>query len=93
MRDAVDAMADFGVGIGQFVGRLQAALIGFQVCAAVVGAEGARGRDGDEDALRVGRIEQDRVQAHAAGAGLPEIAFGARAGRAVPARSVPPSVA
>ena len=46
-------------------------LIGFQRLAAVVGAEGAGGGDGDEHPLRVGRIEQDRVQAHAAGARLP----------------------
>ena len=49
--------------------------------AAVVGAEGARRRDGDEDPLGIARIEQDGVQAHAAGARLP-----ARA-RAVAAQS------
>ena len=46
-------------------------LIGFHVCAAVIGAESARGRDGDVDPAGVARIENDRVQAHSAGAGLP----------------------
>ena len=39
--------------------------------AGVVGAEGARGRDGDEDPLGIARIQKDRVQAHPAGARLP----------------------
>ena len=60
-------------------------MIGSQVCAAVVGAEGAGGRDGDEDALGVVRVEQDGVQAHPAGAGLPEMPLGAaQAGEFLP---------
>ena len=51
MRDAVHAVADLGVGSGMCSDR-RPRLMGFQVCAAVVGAEGARGRDGDEDPRR-----------------------------------------
>ena len=68
--DAVHAVADLGVGIGDVLG-VQAAVDRPPGRAAVVGAERAGGRDGDEDALRVARVEQDRVQAHAAGARLP----------------------
>ena len=75
--DAVDAVADLRVRVGQFVVGLQAAVDRPPGLAGVVGAEHARGRDGDEDALGVARVEQDRVQAHAAGAGLPEVALGA----------------
>ena len=45
--------------------------MGGQVVAAVVGAERARRRDRDEEPLGVGGVLDDRVQAHAAGAGLP----------------------
>ena len=44
--------------------------------AAVIGPEGARGRNGDEDPARVRGIENDGVQAHATRARLP---VGARA--------------
>ena len=50
---------------------LQSAVDRLPRLAAVVGAERARGRDGDEDPLRIARIQQDRVQAHPAGARLP----------------------
>ena len=46
-------------------------LIGFQRLAAIVGAERARRRDGNVHPLRIARIENDRVQAHAARARLP----------------------
>ena len=46
-------------------------LIGRHDSPAVVGAEGPGRGDGDVHPLRVLGIEQDRVQAHAAGAGLP----------------------
>ena len=84
--DAMHAVADLGVGIGQLVLRLQPAIDRLPGLAAVVGAERAGRRDGDVDALGIGRVEKDGVQAHAAGAGLPEVALGARAARAVPAR-------
>ena len=46
-------------------------LIGRQVLPPSSRAERARRRDGDEDALGLGGIEQDRVQAHPARARLP----------------------
>ena len=46
-------------------------LIGAPGFAAVVGSKGAGGRDGDEHAVGIGRIEEDGVQAHAAGSRLP----------------------
>ena len=69
-RDAVDAVADLGIRVGNVL-RCSPRLIGCQVSPRVVGAEGAGGRDGDVDPRRVARIEQDRVQAHAARARLP----------------------
>ena len=51
--------------------------------AGVVGAEHPRRRDGDEDPLRVARVQQDRVQPHAAGARRPaRPLLGAQPGRA-----------
>src|SRR5262249_24196269 len=58
---------------GAFLGdaaRLQAFVDGVPRGAGVVGAEGAGGGDGDVHAVRVRWIEEDGVQAHAAGAGL-----------------------
>ena len=66
--DAVDAVADLGVGVGD-VWRTEAAVDRLPGLAAVVGAERAGGGDGDEDAVGIRAVEQDRVQAHAAGAG------------------------
>src|SRR5258708_34764028 len=54
--------------------------------AGVIGAERARGGDGDEDALLVLGVEQDRVQAHPARARLP---FGAGAVTAQAGQLVP----
>src|SRR5262249_42157144 len=48
---------------------------------AVVAAECACGGDGDIDAIRVALVEHDRVQAHAACAGLPELPLGGAQGR------------
>src|SRR5207247_569097 len=64
------AVAHLGGGLGDVLG-VQAAIDGPPRRAAVVGAERARRRDRDIDALGVPRIEQDRVQAHAARARLP----------------------
>ena len=50
---------------------LQAAVDRPPRLAGVVGPEGARRRDGDEDPVGVARVEQDRVQAHPTGARLP----------------------
>ena len=69
-RDAVDTMADLCRWIGNTFGA-QAPVDRPPGRAGVVAAEGARGRDGDDDPLGLARIQQDRVQAQAPGAGLP----------------------
>src|SRR6185369_8848730 len=53
--DAVNAMAHLGRGVGHDFGP-QPAGDGPPGLAAVVGAKGAGGGDGDEDALRVDRV-------------------------------------
>src|SRR5438876_7457553 len=63
-------MADLGVWVRDVL-RVQATVDWFPRLAAVVGAEAARRRDCDEDPLRVARCQQNRVQAHPAGARLP----------------------
>ena len=69
-RQAMDAKPDLGVGIGK-VFRLEPAIDRLPTLAAVVGAKGARGRDGDEHPLRIRRIEKDGVEAKTAGTRLP----------------------
>ena len=73
------------VGSGNVL-RPQSAIDRLPGRAAVIGAKRTRSGDCDEDAIRIGRIEQDRVQAHAAGAGLPlrSGAVAAQAGKFVP---------
>ena len=51
--------------------ELQPAVDGAPGLAAVVRSKGARGRDGDEHAVGIGRIEENGVEAHAAGSRLP----------------------
>jgi hypothetical protein len=68
--DVVDAVADLGGGVGDVLG-VEALVDGLPGCAGVVGPERARRGDGDDDALGVRAVEQDGVQAHAAGAGHP----------------------
>ncbi len=69
--DAVDAVAHLGVGVGDVFG-VEAAVDGLPRLAAVVAPESARGRDGDEDAVGVNRVENDGVEAEAAAASLPD---------------------
>ena len=85
MRDAVDAVADLGRRVRD-VFATQAAVDRLPGRAAVVGAERARRGDRDEDALGIARVEQDRVQAHPAGARLPARAgaVAAQAGELLP---------
>ena len=73
------------VGIGDVLGP-QPAVDRLPRLAAVVGAERAGRRDGDEDPPGIARVEEDRVQAHAAGAGLPlrARAVAAQAGELLP---------
>src|SRR5439155_22915276 len=83
--DAVNAVTDLGGGIGNVL-RVQAAIDRLPGFAAVVGAKASRRGDGDVDALRVGRIEQDGVQPEAARAGRPlgAGAVPAQAGKLLP---------
>ncbi len=71
--NAVDAVADLGVRIGDVLGA-QAAIDGLPGSAGVVGAEHAGGGYGDVHATGIGAIEENGVQAQAAGAGLPAVA-------------------
>ena len=75
-RDAVNAVADLGVRVGNLFGP-QSAVDRLPGLAGVVAPERARCRDGDEDPSGLARIEEDRVQAHAAGAWLPKVTLGA----------------
>ena len=84
-RDAVHAVADLRGRVGDLLGP-QAAVHRPPRRAAVVAAEGAGRRDRDEDPARVARIEEDRVQAHPAGARLPH---GGRLVRAQPRQLLP----
>src|SRR5215475_11260149 len=66
----VDAMADFRFWIWNIL-RAQTLVNRLPGCPAVIGAEGARGGNGDVDPPRVAGIEKDCVQTHASGARLP----------------------
>src|SRR6516164_8884837 len=68
--DMVNAVADFGVGVGNELGD-KAPVDGGPCFAAVVGAKSACGGDGDIDAIGILGIEENSVKAHAARAGLP----------------------
>src|SRR6185369_4275152 len=76
-RDPMHAMTHLGVRIWQFVRRLQSPVDWLPGLALVIRSERAGRGDGDKNAARVARIQQDRVQAHPAGARLPEVALGA----------------
>src|SRR5882672_9332247 len=69
-RNVMNAVADFGRGFGNVLG-VEAFVDRLPRIAAVVGAERTCGRDGNVDPLRIFRIQNDGVQAHAACAGLP----------------------
>ena len=71
----VDALAGDRVGVGQEVGT-DAAVARLPGRAAVLGGEGPDRRDGDPHLRRVAGVGDDRVQAEAAGAGLPGPARG-----------------
>ena len=83
--DAVDAVADQRIGVGNILGA-EAVIDRLPVGSAVVGAKSAGGGDGDVDAVGIGGVEQDGVQPHAAGAGRP---LGARAVAAEAGQLVP----
>ena len=79
-RDAVHTMTDFRVGIGQLIRRFQAAIYRLPRLAAIICAEDARRRDRYVDPMRIGRMEQDRVQAHSTRARLPQVSLRAAQG-------------
>src|SRR5512133_2434267 len=68
--DAMYAVAHLRILIGDLTGS-QPFVDRLPATATVGGPEGTSGRDGDVEPLWVGRMLQDRVQAHTAGAGLP----------------------
>ena len=68
--EPMHAVADLGVLVGDLAGP-QALVDRQPARAAVVAAERAGGRDRHVDPVGVDRVEDDRVQAQAAGAGLP----------------------
>ena len=83
--NAMDTVSDFDIRVGKFVLRLQAAVHRFPGFAAVIGAEGARRRDGDVNPARIFRIEKDRMHGHAARSGLPQVTLGAaQSGKLLP---------
>src|SRR5258707_9939647 len=81
----VDAVTDLGVGVGDVL-RNEALVDGLPGFAGVVGAERTRGGNGDVDAIGVFLVENDGVETHAAGAGLPlgACTVAAQAGKLVP---------
>src|SRR5207302_758234 len=68
--DSVHAVADLRVRVGNAL-RGQAAVDRPPALAGIVTAEGAGRRDGDEDSIGMLRIENDRMETHAAGTGRP----------------------
>ena len=72
----MNAVSNFGIRVGKLVLGLQPAVHRSPCLAAVIGAKGACGRDGDVNPLRVLWIKDNRMDGHAACAGLPEMAFG-----------------
>src|SRR5678815_2035731 len=84
-RDSVHAVTDFRSRVGNLL-RTQAVIDRPPRRAAIVGAKGARGRDRDEHAPGVGRIEHDGVQAETTGTRRPlwPRAVAAQSGQLVP---------
>src|SRR4051812_532199 len=68
--DVVNAVSDLGLGIRNIL-RAQTLVDRLPGFSAIIGAESARGGDGDVDALGVRGVEQNTVQTHAARARLP----------------------
>src|SRR5439155_24952073 len=72
-RDAVDAVPNLALLVRELA-RPQAAVDRAPRLAAVVRAENARRRDGDDHPLWVIRVDENRVQAQSTGARLPLLA-------------------
>src|SRR5664279_838055 len=81
-------MADFCRGLRNVLG-IQSLVDRLPGYAAVIGAESARGGDGNVDPLGIAGIKNNRVQAHATCSGLPmwSGAMAAQSGELVPTRS------
>src|SRR3974390_1547022 len=72
----MNTVPDFRLRVRQLVWGFQPAIHRLPCLGAVIGAEDACRRDGDKDSLRAFWMDYDRVQAHAARAGLPEVTLG-----------------
>src|SRR6185312_1350500 len=70
--DVVHAVAHLGGGVGDVL-RVEAAVDGLPGFATVIGTKCAGGGDRDKDALWIGGVEHDGVQAEAACARLPTL--------------------
>src|SRR5206468_9824355 len=68
--NVMNAVADLGGWFGNVL-RVETFVDGLPGVAAVVGPKCARCRDGDIDSLWIFAIQDDCVEAHATGAGLP----------------------
>src|SRR5947209_4206285 len=86
--DMVHAVADLRILIRDIL-RAQSAVDRLPILPAIVGAEGARRRDGNPNPLRIAGIENDGVQTQAARARLPfrASAMAAQAGEFLPVLS------
>src|SRR5712691_9146493 len=74
-RDSVNAVSDLGGRVGKFVRGFESLVNRTPGPTAVVRTEGARGRDRNKDSVGIARIEEDCVQTHPTGAGLPEVSL------------------
>src|SRR3990172_4887124 len=68
--DAMNTMPDLDIRIGEEF-RSQSPVDGLPSLSGIIGSKDTRSRDGDEDAVRVARIQEDRVQTQATSAWLP----------------------
>ena len=68
--DVMNAVPNFGSRIGNEL-RVEPLIDRFPCLAGIVRAKSARRRNGDVDPVGVARIQNDAVEAHAAGARLP----------------------
>src|SRR5208282_6010124 len=69
-RHVVNAVSDLGPRIRDVL-RVQTLVNRLPCRAAIVGAKGARSRNGDEHTERIARVEDDGVQTHSTRARLP----------------------
>src|SRR5215470_8900716 len=70
LRDVMNAVAHFSSRIGKVL-RVQSLVDWFPRHSSVVSAKRTRSGDRNEDPVAIRSVQNDRVQTHAAGAGLP----------------------